>query len=204
METYRTFVKRITPHLPPDDVAWSILGYIVSKWAHRHDKRKKEKGPDGKSVRYFEHPRRAATRVLLDIVQCYERETLISTFIHDVPEDNPIITPFMIGVWFGPLVKEVVVLVTKRHDTDEQYYEELRASKNWRALLVKMCDRYDNLQTLGDDIAFQKKQVAETRNKIFPLIDLLFKLVPEEGLDGVKALYKKMIETIERYERNWP
>lgn len=205
MENKDTFLARVTKHLSPEDAAWAELGYIISKHAHRHGRRKKEKGPDGLPVREFEHPRRAATQVLLDIAGCYDRDALIITFLHDTLEDTRVVTPFKLRVWFGPVVERAVVLLTKNPEliNEHEYYAILFESRDWRAILAKMCDRTDNLRTLGSDIKFQQKQVRETRNKIFPLMDLLLEIVPEEGLSGVKALYKEMLTLVDNYEKGW-
>lgn len=202
-ETWESFFKRLEHRVSEDDLFRIELAYIISKHTHRHQIRKGEIDPaTGKQVRYFEHPRRSAI-FLMDVVGCYEPIVIIAILLHDAIEDSRgKITRNRLKVYFDQLTADIVHLVTKYVATKHRYVENLAFEADWRALLVKGCDRHDNLQTLAKlDPATIRKQIDETKEQYYPLLDLLVKVAPAKYAVGVKRLRTSIRRTVRDHER---
>lgn len=181
-ETIDTFFRRLKGIAEPDlhDIE---LAYVLSKFAHRHQTRKELDPDTGRPLRYFEHTRRAAL-VLIDEARIHDPTLVICALLHDGMEDTRLINFPRIKHWFGREVAETVRLLTKEKGVD--YVERLRESADWRALILKACDRLDNLRSLGaGSKEFQVKQVKETKEKYLPLFDLMVSLTPRKHQRGV-------------------
>ena len=67
----------------------------------------------------------------------------------------------------------------------EGYHERLERFADWRTLVVKFADRIHNLRRLeGTDLAFQEKQIDETRRLYLPLVDRLMEIIPRKHRRG--------------------
>jgi (p)ppGpp synthase/HD superfamily hydrolase len=129
----------------------------------------------GDPVRYFEHVRQVAI-VLIDKAKIVKSEMIISALLHDVAEDAPNLPPVLIERCFGTDVIEIIKTLNKV--PEEGYFECFNMSTDWRPF-IKARDRLDNLRTLGAaSKEFRVKQVAETREKYFPLFDVMMTLTP--------------------------
>ena len=176
-ENRESFFRRLAPFLAPSVIQEVELAYTLAKYGHRQQLRK-ELSEDGNPIRYFEHVRRSAI-VLIEEAQIVDAPTIISLLLHDVVEDAPNLPPALIERFLGTEVVTTVKTVSK--DPKEGYLERFFMSTNWRAYLVKACDRLDNLRSMGScGPEFRKKQVAETREKYYPLFDRMVELVPTE------------------------
>lgn len=174
-ENRKTFFDRLEPCLAPSDLLDVQLAYSLAKFGHRAQARK-ELGPAGERVRYFEHVRRVAL-ILIDEVKIVEPGLVITALLHDGPEDTKDVNPAIIEHCFGHKVATSVKALSKT--PKEGYLERFNACTLWQPYIVKGCDRLDNLRSLWccpDD--FRAKQVAETREKYFPLFDRMMHLVP--------------------------
>lgn len=195
-ETIETFRERILI-LPVEDFYAAELAYVLSKYAHRHQKRK-QKGPDGLDIRYFEHSRDVFI-ILTDVVSCYDITCIKASLVHDGPEDTRL-DHNRIKAWLGQETANVVALVTRDVD-DKKFFDRLVYSQNWRAILIKLCDRLANLKTMkGLTREFQQKQILETKQKYFPLLRLLPEIIPAEGLPGLDCLEQAIVDTINDLE----
>lgn len=175
-EDREKFFNRIV-FLPRDDQMRIQLAYTLSKYAHRSQVRK-ELGPDGKPLRYFEHVRRVAL-VLLDELKLARPELIITALLHDGIEDTRDLTPDVIEFHFGAEVGTLVKLLSKV--PKEGYAERLHNFGDWRALTIKGCDRLDNLRSLGEaSPEFRAKQIKETRTVYYPLFNRLVEIVRAE------------------------
>ena len=176
------------------------LAYTLAKHAHRWQKRK-EVGPDGKPIRYFEHLRRAAL-ILICEVRILLPVLVIALLFHDGVEDTEELTPEMIEHSFGSDVTTLVLSVSKV--PKEGFRERLQLCTDWRVLLMKGCDRLDNLRTLpGTSREFQEKQLRETTEVYFPLFDKMVRLAPEEYRERVQWLRDEIRKTTERAWAIW-
>ena len=174
-ENRATFFARLEPVLAPSDLLDIHLAYTLAKFGHRSQKRK-ELGPDGLPIRYFEHPRRVAI-ILMDEVRIIESGLICATILHDCPEDTRDVTPAIIEHCFGPRVAMTTKILSKT--PPEGYLDRFNTCTFWWPYIAKGCDRLDNLRSLpGTKPEFRAKQVNETREKYFPLFDRMMHLVP--------------------------
>ncbi len=189
MENRATFFARLQPILAPSEIMDVQLAYTHSKYSHRAQVRQ-ETGPDGLPLRYFEHVRRASL-VLLDEARIVDRDMVISALLHDCIEDTDL-TPEMIEHYFGRDVVSIVKTLSKV--PKEGYLERFKMSGDWRAYVVKACDRLDNLRSLVQATPeFRRKQLIETETKYLPLFEHMVVLTPPEYVDRVQNL-KFLIE----------
>ncbi len=204
-ETYETFYERIRPLFAPKDLAMIDLAYVLAKHSHRHQTRKDEKDPDtNQPLRYFEHPRRVAL-ILLDEVHCRDVNLIISAFLHDGTEDTRFLTKERIQCYFGEKVANIVNMVTKvpprQGSYQPDYVKNLMRFGSWRELLLKSCDRLDNLRSMtSSPPEFQRKQVIETVSKYYAVLDLTVAKVPKrygKGAERVRESCKNMVIHIE-------
>lgn len=190
-ENKYTFFARLEPALAPSEIVRVRGAYYLAKFGHRAQFRK-ETDPEGFPLRYFEHVRRVAI-ILIDEARIYDPDLIITALLHDTLEDTEAIDGAIIEQFFGTRVARLVRLLTK--DPKEGYVERLKSSPD--ALLVKACDRLDNLRSLeGADPAFQRKQCKETREVYLPLFiwDDTFK---DRRLCGIRA---QLVELAHRYQ----
>lgn len=197
MENKQTFFARITPIFPRSEECKIQLAYYLAKYAHRAQVRKES--VNGKPLRYFEHVRRVAI-VLMDECKCFNVDLIIAALLHDILEDcGEDLTPELLEFTFGADVVSIVKKLSKV--PKEGYLERLSICTDWRPLLIKACDRLDNLRSLmvpGTTVEFQKKQIKETREKYMPLFDKLVKITPPEHQEGASRLRDEILKIIER------
>jgi (p)ppGpp synthase/HD superfamily hydrolase len=195
IENRESFMDRLRPMFPPSILLDVELAYTLAKFGHRSQTRK-ELGPDGEPLRYFEHVRRVAL-TLIDEARCPLREMVLAALLHDGIEDTRDITPAMIEHVFGADVAGIVMILSKV--PKEGYLERFHLCTDWRPYVIKACDRLDNLRSLGGSSrAFQQKQLAETRHHYYDLLDRMMKLTPDEYRDRVAALRDEVRATTER------
>lgn len=194
-ENRTAFFARLEPMLAPSDLLDIHVAYTLAKFGHRSQKRK-ELGPDGLPIRYFEHPRRVAL-ILIDEVKIIEPGLVIAALLHDCPEDTRDVTPSIIEHCFGPKVATATKVLSKT--PPEGYLDRFMACTHWWPYIVKGCDRLDNLRSLpGTKPEFRSKQVNETREKYFPLFDRMMHLVPIKHRDRATWLRDTVRRETER------
>ena len=200
-ENYETFFNRLRPVLSEDDLFEVDLAYALSKHAHRYQRRT-EKDSSGMPLRYFEHPRRVAIS-LIDEAKCFDPTVIIAALFHDGLEDTRFLTYAKLKYHFGRDVARIVQMLTKDVN-DEEYIARLIQSAGWRALLIKAADRLDNLRSLPEgNIEFQRKQILETRQKYYPVFDMLLKLTPLDYKRGAQDLFDKIGCIVVKYETSF-
>lgn len=189
-ENRESFFKRLEPFFAPSDLRNVQLAYTLAKFSHRSQLRK-EAWDDGTPVRYFEHVRRV-TITLVDEVKIVRPDMVIASLLHDGIEDTRDLTPDMIEHCFGKDVTQIVKVLSKV--PKEGYLERFLMCNDWRPYVIKACDRLDNLRSLSQtDKAFQTRQVIETREKYYPLLDKMRDLRPDTN-----DLYSKVVHATER------
>lgn len=198
MENKETFQARIKPYLPPSQQLDVKLAYCLAKFGHRAQTRKEL--TEGKPTRYFEHVRRVAL-VLMDEVKMVDRDMIIAALLHDSLEDCQDLTAELLEHSFGAEVVHIVTLLSKV--PKEGYTERLSHCHDWKVLLIKACDRLDNLRSLmipGTTFEFQKKQVAETRQYYFPIFDRMVQLAPINHYPNIVVIRDEIKRLVERYQ----
>lgn len=196
MENKEKFWARIDPFFAPSVQQKIKLAYLLAKAGHRAQVRKELF--NGEPMRYFEHLRRVAL-VLMDEVGCMVPEMIIAALLHDSLEDTEDLTPELLEMTFGTDIVGMVKWVSKT--PKEGYVDRLMLCTDWRPLLLKGCDRLDNLRSLmhpGVTIEFQKRQIAETREKYFPVFERLVTLAPPEYTSRASALRDQILKITER------
>jgi (p)ppGpp synthase/HD superfamily hydrolase len=109
------------------------------------------------------------------------------------------LTPELLECTFGSDVVSIVKKLSKV--PKEGYIERLEMCTDWRPLLIKACDRLDNLRSLmieGTTLDFQKRQVKETREKYLSLFDKMVKLTPFEHRDNASHIRDEILKMVER------
>lgn len=142
--------------------------YYFADQAHHHQKR--TSGED-----YIYHPLRATYR-LVDLTT--DSTTLAAELLHDVVDDTPV-TQKEIEQKFGRQVAFLVGGVTKlgkiKYRGIEREVENLRKiflamAEDLRVVLIKLCDRWDNMETLFALPERKQKRIAlETLEIYTPL-----------------------------------
>lgn len=196
-ENRESFFQRLDPFLAPSVMLDVQHAYTLSKYGHRAQVRK-ELDDHGEPVRYFEHVRRVAI-ILIDEAKIVRPEMVISALMHDIIEDAPNLPPALIEHCFGTDV--VCIIKTLSKAPKEGYLERFHMCTDWRPYLIKACDRLDNLRSMegtGVKLDFRIKQVAETRNKYYPLFDRMLSLTPEEHKMQVLTIRDKIRQETER------
>lgn len=193
METRETFLARLRPILPPSELRSVELAYTLAKYHHRAQKRM-EVDPSGEQVRYFEHCRRVAI-LLIDVGGVKDWVSVCAGLLHDIIEDTEF-TPDLLEHAFGPEVARTVLLLTKGEDKDA-YFSNLVQSRNERAVVIKLCDRIDNMNSLpADDPDFAKRKLVETWHKlVLPLKSVKFEHSPMS--DARCRLFEQLIQVID-------
>lgn len=200
-ENRESFCRRLRPILPMRDLMLVEAAYVFAKHGHRAQFRKEIDPETGKKVRYFEHPRRVAL-ILIDEVRCADPVMIMAALIHDCIEDTDIITPELIEHTLGVEVARIVKMLSKV--PKEGYLERLVAYADWRVLVIKACDRLDNLRSLeGSPLEFQLKQITETEEKYFEVFDLMVRLTPKSHAKGVKAVREAIKALVARYKASF-
>jgi len=157
------FENLIKFSITPSEFRRVMRAYQLSKHGHKNQSR--ESGE-----RYFEHPK-AVSVILICELKILDPDTIITALLHDIQEDSFIMTWEDIEDIFGRDVVRYVRAVTKEPGKD--YLENLLRAPT-PALLVKLADRLHNLRTLGDcRPEKQLKQIRETREKYFSIVDEL-------------------------------
>jgi len=148
--------------LPPAALAVVERAHAVAGQAH-HGQQRDEGAP------YIEHPLRVALIVAREMGR-REPDLLAAALLHDVVEDSPL-GEADVRAAFGHDVAQLVGLLTKEkaHDPTEKReltrrYLKRIAAASPDALLLKLCDRLDNLRPLADipDYDKRNKYIRET------------------------------------------
>lgn len=172
------FVKPVLAWLDDYLVGRVMLAYNQAKAAHYAQWRK-----DGR--RYFEHVRGVA-EIVRDEVKphlYFSKKIvmllLIVALFHDLKEDRAWVLPLEdMKKLFGSQVSDAVRLLSKDEDSKPVYFERMITSRNVIVLIVKLCDRLHNMRDLkAVSVTHKQRQLAETREKVLPLCDLLESLL---------------------------
>lgn len=169
-------VESIGKYLPDFNGEKFIRAFEFAEKAHRGQLRKDEKTP------YIVHP----VKVVEILTHFHaDEDTLISTLLHDVPEDTDC-TLEEIGEMFGEKIAFLVDGITKlskvyyRHNMPGRQIESLKklflhSSEDLRVILIKLADRLHNMRTL-ENIQKEEKRLRiarETLEIYVPIANLL-------------------------------
>lgn len=197
IENRESFLARVA-WMSPEEQADVELAYALAKGHHDHQFRK-EKNPDGSFVRYFEHLRRTAL-IMMDELGLSQVVLIVMCLLHDAVEDTHI-SMNVLQHKFGAEICTNVKLMSKAPQIGldkENFHKRHMTVSPWKVLMVKGCDRLDNLRHMKDAAPeFVKKQLKETRLEYYELLDRLVDLSPPEVKDSATLLRKMIRDTAE-------
>jgi GTP diphosphokinase / guanosine-3',5'-bis(diphosphate) 3'-diphosphatase len=212
MLTAAELVERVRAYHPAVDASLITRAYAYSEKAHTGQQRKS-------GDPYFVHPASVAgiiTELRLDA------SSVCAALLHDVVEDT-LATTEDIEKEFGKEIAELVDGVTKLSKINFTSKED-RAAENFRkmvvamaqdirVLLVKLCDRLDNMRTLEHMKREAQERIARETIEIYAplanrlgiasfkteLEDLSFKYLESKSYDDLAAAIAKTQKERERY-----
>lgn len=198
-------------NITPEDKALIQKAYDFAYKAHEGHKRKSGEP-------YFNHLFGTAKNIAsLNM----DTATVVAGFLHDSIEDMGI-SPEIIEKEFGKEILFLVEGVTKlgkiKYHGTNRYNESLRKlfiamSQDIRVLIVKLCDRLHNMQTLQHVPKEKQLRIAKETLEIFAplayrmgiktlqreLEDLAFSFVYPKEFDEIKKILKKKKEEVEEH-----
>lgn len=166
-------VDRVRAYHPTADVETVSKAYHFAQWAHREQKRKSGEP-------YFIHPANVAG-IIADLK--LDAASVCAGLLHDVVEDTPA-SLTDVQREFGPEIAELVDGVTKlnkinfssREDRQAENFRKMvvAMAKDLRVLLVKICDRLDNMRSLEHMSGESQERIARETMEIYaPLTNRL-------------------------------
>lgn len=173
------FEKLIQDRFNAKEFEKIMLAYRLSKYGHSRQTR------DG-GERYFHHPRRVAL-ILITELNILDADLIVSALIHDLLEDQFILTANDVALIFGDRVKEITDLLTKKKGGDINHYFKFLLIGPREARLIKLADRLDNLRDMTNTWSKQRimKYIKETIDFILPLADENSSLLKAKILDQI-------------------
>jgi len=172
LKNHQKFLDRLRGPITDHELLLVDFAYDLAKYGHREQFR-------DSGEQYFEHCRETAL-ILMDELEIFNPDLIIAALLHDMLEDNFLLTPARIALIFGDRISEMVSTLTKPKKTDKRftadrerhefYFRQIgRAAAEVKVL--KLCDRLHNLRTL-DQCAPEKRQrkLLETRQRYLPLL----------------------------------
>lgn len=208
------FEKIITYFQKAQEKAIIKTAYELARNAHRNQKR-------GSGEQYIQHPLRVAlTLAKMNL----DTETIAAAILHDVIEDTSY-TLDEIKKQFGQNIAFLVNGVTKldkiRYGGAEGKAENLRKmflamAKDIRVVLIKLADRYDNMETLNSLPREKQQRIALETLEIYAPIayrlgmgelkgqleDLAFKYLYPEKYNWLEKEVSGKYETRKEYINN--
>jgi len=186
--------------------------YHYGEWAHREQVRKSGEP-------YFTHPVRVSG-LIADLK--LDTASVCAGLLHDVVEDT-LATIDDIRGDFGPEVAELVDGVTKlskinfasREDAQAESFRKMvvAMARDIRVLLVKLCDRVDNMRTLEHMKTESQERIARETLEIYAplanrlglhlikveLEDQAFKYLEPDAFREIRGKLEKSFKERERY-----
>lgn len=154
---------------------------------------------------YIKHPLNVAKYVLAYKKSDNIETLLISACLHDVIEDTDA-TYYDIVRLFGPQVASIVLELTNdedlKHEVGKTKYLEIKMKNmsSW-ALVIKLCDRLDNVSDLKScSASFRNKYIKETMEILEYLLEK--RKLSKTHLSIIKAIVEVLNKTINLYNQN--
>jgi len=167
------------------------FAYICSKYGHADQLRDDQ-------TRYFDHPKRAAW-IYIHEFGGRDPRIIIVLFLHDIREDQRMLSTYRINLNFGGDVALDVRSVTKLKKGKEtiiEYFQRI-IEQGPRAIIDKLIDRLDNIRTLGVcPPEKQAKQITETKDILMPMLIPALRGYGEEWIEWADVLEAKLNEAM--------
>jgi RelA/SpoT family (p)ppGpp synthetase len=166
-------LRKLGQYLPPDEVALVERAYQYAERAHANQRRKSGEP-------YITHPL-AVTGILAGWQ--LDAQALAAAMLHDVLEDT-LANKEELAREFDNIVADLVDAVSKLNQLDFSSREEAQAetfskmvlamARDVRVILIKLADRFHNMQTLGSmSLASRRRIARETRDIYAPVAQRL-------------------------------
>ena len=145
---FKYLADQLTRRLGEEEMSLVRRAYETAERAHRGQVR-------DEGTPYIIHPLRVAVS-LVDELQIYSSRLVCGALMHDVIEDSPV-TRDQIAEMFDEEIAELVWLLTKHEDvTLPNYLAAIEEAAETGAVVVKLCDRLDNLRFLSHSPRVEK------------------------------------------------
>jgi GTP diphosphokinase / guanosine-3',5'-bis(diphosphate) 3'-diphosphatase len=188
------FFAPLAVDFDPSNLEMISFAYVMSQRGH-YDQVRDDGSP------YFDHPKSAAW-IYINEFGGRNPRVIIDLLLHDVQEDNYLLSTFRTSLNFGKEIALDVRAITKLpkgKETFEQYLQRI-AVRGPELIFVKLCDRLHNMRHLGACNKQKRlKQIAETKKYFFKLISIL-RSYGGEWIAMAKMMKTKMDEAIAKYE----
>lgn len=175
-------------HFTIEETEKVVMAIYLSAKHHEHARR-----ASGES--YIIHPLRVAYKFMR--MGFYDFKLTVAAILHDAIEDKTNkrerrSASREIIQYFGEEILVLVLLVTKKFFLTKSedlanrndYYLALTNSNEWRAKLLKVVDRNDNIETLSEmPLENQKRKIAETHRYFPKICDTLLVQLKKELVD---------------------
>lgn len=186
MRGSEVFFNRMSPFFVEKDMEEIRTAYMFSKYGHREQTR-----DDGS--RYFDHPKAVALVIFDDFEIRFDWRIIVIALLHDIREDQHILTERRIDINFKKTVAYGLKFVTKDEHSKPIFFERLKSCRMWRPMIAKLADRIHNLRTLDDcSPEKRKRQVEETRDEYFSLCDAAERVTPKKFRHAIAYARKEL------------
>ncbi len=188
------YINKLSPYFPERDLEEIRTAYAFSKYGHRNQTR-----DDGS--RYFDHPKAVSLIIFDDFEIRFDWKVLVIALLHDISEDQYLLTERRIWINFKTVVVQGVKFGSKDEHSKDVFFPRLFACNQWRPMIVKLADRIHNMRTLGVCAPQkQRKQVEETKKYYFKLCDVAEKRIPKQYRHSITYARKELTRLCELYE----
>ncbi len=188
---FELFFAPLEIEFDPNTLERVQFAYICSKYGHADQIR-----DDG--TRYFDHPKRAVW-IYIHELGGRDSRIIIALFLHDIREDQRMLSTYRITLNFGGEVALDVRSVTKLKkgkETIREYFQRI-IDQGPRAIIDKLIDRLDNIRTLGGcPLEKQAKQITETKDILMPMLICALRECGEEWIEWADVLEAKLNEAM--------
>lgn len=191
---YELFFRPLEVVLNPRDYERVRTAYIFSKYGHAGKPRE-----DGSRV--FDHPKSAAW-IYISELGGRDSDVIIVILLHDISEDEYLLSPYRISLNFGvenALDLGAVTKLPEGKETTEEYLARVIA-RGARAILAKLCDRLHNLRNLRRCTKQKRvRQIRETQRYHLRLLIPALRKWGEPWSEYADMLERKMHDAILQY-----
>jgi (p)ppGpp synthase/HD superfamily hydrolase len=149
--------------LNPTELERVSTAYYFSKYGHA-----KQERDDGS--RYFDHPK-AAAWIYIHELGGRDADAIVELLLHDLSEDQQLLTPYRISLNFGQSVALDLAALTKLpkgKETTEEYLGRV-VERGGRVIAVKLFDRLHNLRDAHNKEK-HARTVEETKKYHLPIL----------------------------------
>lgn len=192
---YELFIAPLAVVMDPNNLERIRFAYFVSKYGHANQKR-----DDG--GRYFDHPK-AAAWIYINELGGRDPRIIVDLLIHDIPEDQYLLSFYRISLNFGADESLDVRSLTKLPKGKESFEDNLRRiiiQGPW-AIVSKLCDCLHNIRELGNCKPKKRKnKIEETRKYVIPMLFPALRACGGEWIAMADVLERKLNEALNEYK----